>query len=78
MVNYHITVYYKGELVFGTEPEIIAMTTSENSDLTSSQESPEIVFYPNPTEGILHYKASFIEGKEATLSVINDNGLINY
>ncbi len=75
-VNDHITVHYQGQLVFGTVPENGVMTSSESSEFNSSQESQEIVFYPNPTEGMLQYKANFIEGKEAELSVFNDKGKV--
>ncbi|MDN3670442.1 cellulose binding domain-containing protein [Echinicola jeungdonensis] len=75
-INDRITVYYQGQLIFGFEPENIGVTSSDNDESTSSKESLEIVFYPNPTEGMLHYKANFIEGNEATLSVINDKGKV--
>jgi|GEM_PF-215564 len=74
-VNDHITVYYQGQLVFGTEPENGQVTSPESTEFSSSQEeSLEIVFYPNPTEGMLHYKANFIGENGAELSVINDKG----
>ena len=75
-INEHITVYYLGELVFGTEPEIGMVTSAESSEVAAEQEPIQVVFYPNPTEGMLHYKANFIGENGAELSAINDKGKV--
>ncbi|OQP50039.1 hypothetical protein A4D02_26745 [Niastella koreensis] len=77
-VNEHMTVYYKGQLIYGTEPaaavqgRVAANTTAEVAD-NGNAVANRIVLYPNPTTGYLNIQAGTV-ASDATVRVYSLNG----
>lgn len=66
-VNDHITVYYKGQLIFGTEPAVeqqarmATNTFAEAFDIASRNgASGNITLFPNPTTDLLNIQAGTV------------------
>jgi hypothetical protein len=77
--NQHITIYYKDQLIYGTEPSgFVNMMGVSNSIIESGQAEngkPFIELYPNPVINTLSISLGKIE-KEATVQVYTANGAL--
>jgi hypothetical protein len=60
--NTRITVYYKGQLVYGTEPAVAGANARQGFTLAQeSSESQKVKVYPNPSGGVFIIEGRFAE-----------------
>ncbi|WP_177189452.1 cellulose binding domain-containing protein [Chitinophaga sp. YR573] len=71
--NAHVTVYYKGELIYGTEPAVNGTATrvAVKSDVPKAL----IKMYPNPVADVLIIQIDKV-ADNAVVHVFNNNGVI--
>lgn len=76
-VNDHITVYYQGQLIHGTEPEEATLLTATNTTLGKAEESTvagnKIRLYPNPVTSQLNIQMDKVE-QDAQVQVFSGKG----
>jgi hypothetical protein len=66
-VNDRITVYYQGQLIYGTEPAVAELLTGGrvSTTITMSDEraalAGQVILYPNPTANQLNVQVSKVE-----------------
>lgn len=77
--NDHITVYYKGQLIFGTEPaatqqvRMATNTTAEAIDNMNRNAAANIILFPNPTTDQLNIQVGIV-APGATVQVYSLKG----
>ncbi|MET3881979.1 cellulose binding domain-containing protein [Niastella sp. OAS944] len=84
-VNDHITVYYKGQLIFGTEPtaeqlaRVATNTTTQVMENTKGNAAAgNIVLFPNPTKDQLNIQvSSVVPGALVQVYSLNGNLLLS-
>lgn len=79
--NNHLTVYYKGQLIYGTEPSgSVNLMGAANNMVESEQTEGDvsaIILYPNPAVNTLSISIGNI-AKEAVAQIFTANGVLIY
>jgi Glycosyl hydrolase catalytic core/Concanavalin A-like lectin/glucanases superfamily/Cellulose binding domain/Secretion system C-terminal sorting domain len=80
--NGNITVYYKGQLIAGTEPSEALLTGGKTTVVNSGESQPDatssiqaVMVYPNPVRDNLNIRLDKV-GKNAIVKVYNSIGII--